>query len=394
MALIETLEGPSAAPRLDEGDGLRVLIAHDWLVTWAGSERCVEQMLHVFPQADVLVGVRAPVLREDNAVTRKAAETWLGRLPGARSHHRWFLPIQGLAFASVDTTGYDVVLSSSHAFSKMIRTRPDTPHVCYCYSPPRYLWDLRETYRRRGSAAEGLALSLGGPVLRWMDRRSARGVDRFITCSRYVAARIRRIYGRPAEVVYPPVVRKVGPRVTGPRADFLLSLGRLVSYKRVDLAIKAAERLGMRLVVAGDGPERARLEGLAGPHTEFLGEVTESEAGRLLSSCAALVFCAEEDFGITPVEANAHGAPVIAFGAGGVLDSMTEGETAEFFPRQTVADVAAAIERACARSWDHKVLAKNASRFAPESFRDGLRSVVASALQRGPEAPLAAEGSP
>jgi len=394
MGLIETLPGPSSGPWLDQGDGLRVLIAHDWLVTWAGSERCVEQMLRLFPQADVLVGVRDPGLRENNAVTRKAVETWLGRLPGVRSHHRWFLPIQGLAFASVDTAGYDVVLSSSHAFSKMIRTRPDTPHVCYCHSPPRYLWDLHETYRRRGSGAERVALALGGPLLRWMDRRSARGVDRFIANSRYVAARIRRIYGRSAVVVYPPVVRKAGPGVTGPRADFLLSLGRLVPYKRVDLAIAAAERLGTRLVVAGDGPDRTRLERMAGPHTEFLGEVTELEAGHLLSSCTALVFCAEEDFGITPVEANAHGAPVVAFGAGGVCESMIEGETAEFAPRQTVADMAAAIERACTRSWDPAVLAQNASRFAPEAFRAGVLSVVTGALQRGSEELLSAEGSP
>ena len=270
--------------------GLKVLIAHDWLATWAGSERCVEQMLQVFPDADVLVGFRSRTLRENNAVIRRAKETWLARLPGARTNHRWFLPVQGLAFASVDTSAYDIVISSSHALSKMIRAKAGSPHVCYCHSPPRYVWDLRNTYRDRATPLERFGLKVGSSIVRWLDRRAARSVDHFIANSRCVASRIRRIYGRTANVVYPPVAPKSFATGGTRRGKFLLSLGRLVPYKRTDLAIAAAERLGVRLVIAGDGPERELLERTAGPHTEFVGAVTEQEAGRLLASCAAFVF--------------------------------------------------------------------------------------------------------
>jgi glycosyltransferase involved in cell wall biosynthesis len=167
------------------------------------------------------------------------------------------------------------------------------------------------------------------------------------------------------------------------RGDFLLSLGRLVPYKRIDLAIQAAEHLGLRLIVAGDGPDRRRLERIAGGHTEFVGAVPEQEAGRLLETCAMLVFCAEEDFGIAPVEANAHGAPVVGYRAGGLRESMVEGETAEFFDHQRVGDLAAAIQRALSHGWDRSALQRNAARFSPQAFRTGVRAAVLSALNGG-----------
>jgi len=171
---------------------LKVLIAHDWIVAWAGSERCVEQLLEVLPQADLVVGVLADSMRDFNAVTRRARETWLGRIPGARAHHRWFLPLEGVAFATVDTRGYDLVISSSHAFAKMIPRPPDGFHVCYCYSPPRYLWDLSNVYRDHAPTLESLALGWLGRPLRWWDKRAARGVDRFVGISQVAADRIRR----------------------------------------------------------------------------------------------------------------------------------------------------------------------------------------------------------
>ena len=362
-------------------DGQRVLIVHDWLVAWAGAERCVEQMMRVFPSADLVVGVLSSKMRPHNALTRRAQETWLGRVPGAREHHRWFLPLEALAFATLDTTGYRLVISSSHAFSKAIRKGPETVHLCYCHSPPRYLWDLAQTYRADASLVQRFALSLGTRPLRAVDRWAARRVDRFVCNSRFVADRIRRIYRRDAEVIYPPVTAKPWSSEVGRREAFLLSLGRLVPYKRVDLAIAAAERLGVRLVVAGDGPDRARLERLGGRWTEFVGEVSEEEAGRLMSSCAAFVFCGEEDFGIAPVEANAHGVPVVGYGRGGLLETMREGDTAEFFREQTVDAIAAAIERTLARRWDEVALKQNASRFAPSRFRQALSTEVVRALE-------------
>jgi glycosyltransferase involved in cell wall biosynthesis len=362
---------------------LRVLIVHDWLVAWAGAERCVEQMLEVFPQADLVVGILATHMRDHNAVTRRARETWLGRVPGARGAHRWMLPLEGVAFRTLSTDGYDLVVSSSHAFAKMVRAPAGGRHISYCYTPPRYLWDLYEQHKRGARVLERLALVAGAASLRQWDLHSARRVDQFITISQCVADRVRRWYGRESRVVHPPVIPKPTAVGASHRSNFLLTLGRLVPYKRVDLAIRAAEVVGMRLVVAGDGPERERLKQIAGPQTTFLGAISEEEAGKLLETCAMFVFCAEEDFGIAPLEANAHGAPVVAYGRGGASETLVAGATAEFFEEQTVEAVAAAIRRAATRSWDEATIRSNARRFAPAQFQYAFREVVASYLETG-----------
>lgn len=356
---------------------LRVLIVHDWIVAWGGAERAVEQLLSLFPNARLVVGVLGADKREFNAVTRRAEETWLARMPLARTHHRWFLPLYPAAFASIDTRGYDLVISSSSAFSKAVRVRRGTPHLCYCYTPPRYLWDLQADYGRDGNRA-GTALALAGPVLRMIDRASARRVTRFVAISHHVADRIQRAYGRSAGVVYPPVSRK--PLVSAQvetRTDYLLSLGRLVPYKRVDLAIQAANATGRRLLVAGDGPERGRLESMAGPTVSFLGEVSEAEAGRLLESCQAMLFCAEEEFGIAPVEANAHGLPVVAYNRGGARETLRDGETAVFFDEPTAESLANGIARAAAIPWNDTVVRANAARFSSDRFHEGILREVA-----------------
>jgi glycosyltransferase involved in cell wall biosynthesis len=372
----------SAAPTVDGQDpgarfaGLRVLLVHDWIVGWAGAEHCVEQLIHVFPQADLVVGLMGESMRDHNHVTRRARETWLGRIPAARRRHRWFLPVEALAFASLDTRGYDLIISSSHAFAKSVRSRNGALHISYCHSPPRYLWDLRGVYERDATRLQRLAMRLGTGPLRRFDRRSAHGVDHFISNSQYVTHRIARCYGRDATAIYPPVEAKPLAGPPGPRQDYLLYLGRLVPYKRVDLAIAAAEQVGMKLLIAGEGPDRHRLEHLAGRHAEFLGPVSDTEAGRLLEECRAFIFPGEEDFGIAPVEANAHGAPVIGYAAGGLLETMIPGVTGELFDAQQVPDVAAAIERARSRTWDEAALRANARRFSPERYRRQIADFV------------------
>jgi len=367
----------STTTRSIDFGALRVLIAHDWIVAWAGSERCVEQLLEVFPQADLVVGVLADSMRDFNAVTRRARETWLSRIPGARAHHRWFLPLEGLAFRTVDTRRYDLVISSSHAFAKMIPRPKNGVHLCYCYSPPRYLWDLRTTYHDHAPTIESLVLKWAGGPLRWWDKRAARGVDHFVGISQVAADRIRRSYGRSAAVVYPPVSGKLGGSAPGSsRDEFLLCLGRLVAYKRVDLAIAAAQRLGLRLVVAGDGPERARLERLGGPGTEFLGHVSEAQAGSLLSRCRLFLFCGEEDFGITPLEANAHGAPVVYLRRGGAAETMRPRVTGIPFDEPSPNAVAEAIGTACGTTWSAELLRANAARYSPQQFREGIAAVL------------------
>jgi glycosyltransferase involved in cell wall biosynthesis len=359
--------------------GLRVLIVHEWLYTWAGAERCLEELLIIVPQAQVIAGTITPDIRAAQPIARTAKETWLGGIPGARKYHRWFVPLQPLAFASIDTSGYDVVISLSHSFAKLVRAKTPTRHLCYCLSPPRYLWDLRETYDNHSPLAQRLALRIAGAPLRAIDRWGAAGVDRFVSISACVADRVRRVYARESDVVHPPVASKGNPGVAT-RQPFLLSLGRLVPYKRVDLAIRAAEQLRMKLVVAGDGPDRARLESLAGPHTEFLGAVSDDEAGRLYSTCAAFVFCAEEDFGIAPVEANAHGTPVVAYARGGAAETMVDGTTAILFQRQSGTEVAEAIQKCLRHTWDPEVLRTNAERFSPQRFRDDMTAQIRAAV--------------
>ena len=370
-------EPPAAIP---DFSSLRILVVHDWMLAWAGAERTLAEITHVVPQADVVVGARAPHLRNLNAVTRRARETWLARIPGSYRDHRWLLPLQYPAFATLDARGYDLVISSSSAFSKAVRPRPGRPHVCYCYSPPRYLWDLAPVYQETMTRMQSLALSAAAPVLRAADRRSARSVTHFACISRFVAERVRRAYDRDAVVVYPPVAPKPASRMPGKREDFLLVLGRLVQYKRVDLAIAAAERLGIPIVIAGDGPDRRILEAMKTRCATFLGEVDEATAGSLLERCRLFVFCAEEDFGIAPLEANAHGAPVVGYGRGALRETMTS-RTAVFFDRQDVDAVAAAIQEALTRRWDEADLQSNAARFSPERFRRDFATVLAHALE-------------
>jgi glycosyltransferase involved in cell wall biosynthesis len=363
--------------------GTRVLLVHEWLYTWAGAERVLEQLVELMPHADVLAGIVTPDMRRTHEIARRAQESWVGKLPGAHASHRWFLPLHALAFAAFDTSKYDLVISVSHAFEKAIRARkPGAVHLSYCLSPPRYLWNLRDAHDELATAAQWIALRTARPLFRQVDRLFATGVHHFVSLSRGVADRVRQAYGRDSAVVYPPVQAKGDAAASSARENFLLTLGRLVPYKRVDLAIHAAERLGMRLVIAGDGPERARLERIAGSHSEFRGYVSDEEASRLMSTCAAFVFCAEEDFGIAPVEANASGAPVVAYRRGGTTETIIDGETGVLFQEQSVEALCAAIQRCLAASWDAQVLRRNAERFAPKHFRNGMLREIRAALSR------------
>ena len=361
-----------------ELSGLRTLVVHDWIVPWGGAERVLTAILDVVPHADLVVGVTHPDRLSHSAVARAAHETWLATIPFARTHHRWFVPLYYAAFRGIDTAGYDLVVSSSFGFAKAVRPQPGVPHVCYCHSPPRYVWDMGAAYQSLAGAFRGTLLRLATPMLKALDRRSADGVTRFVSNSHFVSRRIRAAYGRDSTVVYPPVEPKQhqGAAPRAPREDFLLVLGRLVAYKRVDLAIQAAERLKRRIVIAGEGPERRRLEQLAGAHTTFLGAVSEARAAELLEQCSAFVFCAEEDFGIAPVEANAHGTPVIGLGRGGLTESMVEGETAVLFRAQTVDSLAAAIQRADAITWNSDRMRENARRFGVERFRREFATIL------------------
>ena len=351
-------------------------------MSWAGSERCLSLILDLFPNADLIVGLLTPRLRDLNAVTRRARESWLARIPTARANYQWLLPLEAIAFGSIDTRPYDLVISSSHALAKAVRPGARGIHFSYCYSPPRYIWDQHDVYMARTDWKRRAAMGLGRRLLQVLDRTCARRVTHFTGISHYVAQRIHRAYGRGARVIYPPVEHKgtnAVPENTH-REDFLLSLGRLVPYKRIDVIVRAAEKHGVRTLIAGDGPDRERLKKIAGKNVEFLGPVSESEAGYLMDRCRAFVFCAEEDFGIAPLEANAHGAPVVALGAGAILETMQDGETAVLFAEVSEDALSAAVGRALMHEWDEALLRSNAARFSPARFRAEFTAATIDAL--------------
>ena len=342
----------------------------------------LKHIVQALPRAEVASAVVDREVAQAHLPHVHVRELWLGKIPGVRSAYQWLLPLEAAAFGTLDTSDYDLVVSSSHALAKMVSPGRLGIHVCYCYSPPRYLWDLHATYMATARWQRRLAMGVGRRAMQAIDRHSASRVTHFLCLSQYVADRIRRVYGRRALVIYPPVAEKgLGvSTVDRRRGEFLLYLGRLVPYKRVDLVVQAASLHSVRTVIAGDGPERRRLESMAGNNVEFLGRVSEKEAGELLDTCAAFLFCAEEDFGIAPLEANAHGAPVVAYRGGAILETMVEGVTAEFFSSPTPDALASAVRRALRRPWDRTLLRSNAKRFSSDRFRQEFIQAVESAL--------------
>ena len=375
--------GPILPPPVDAGPfaGLRVAVVHDFLYTYGGAERVVEQLLTVFPQADVFALFDfLPVDSRGFLKGRPVTPSFLQKLPGAKRRHRWFLPLMPLAIEQLDVSGYDLVLSSSYVAAKGVLTRPDQLHVCYCHTPVRFAWDLQGQYLRQSGLAAGL-LSLPAKVLlhyiRGWDVRSAQGVDVFLTNSDFVGRRIAKTYRRPATTIHPPVDTDAFPLNGGPREDFYLTASRLVQYKRIDVIVEAFNRMpGRRLIVIGDGPERDALQRLAGPNVTVVGHVTADRLRRHLQLARAFVFAAEEDFGIAPVEAQACGTPVIAFGRGGATETVRGGTTGVFFDAQTPAAIVEAVERFERMAWDPLAIRANAERFTPERFRQSLTDHV------------------
>jgi len=359
----------------------RVAISHEWLTIPGGSEQVVMAMLDVFPQAELFTTVYDPAPWPEAITSRPVHASFLDRIPGAARHYPKLLPLMDAAFRRFDLSGFDLVLSSNHACAKNLRVPPGVPHVCYCHTPMRYAWDpaflAGEDLGRVGRLGARALL----PWLRRRDLAASRGPSRFLANSTFVAERIRRFYGRDADVLHPPV--DVDPLLGLERRDggYYLFLSRLVPYKRADLAVAACARLGRPLKVVGGGRAEAAVRAQAGPGTEFLGRVGGAELPGLLAGARALLFPGEEDFGIVPVEAQAAGVPVIAYGRGGVRDTVVDGETGVLFGEQTVEALCAAIERFETREWPAGPLRDNARRFRPEAFRDGLAQAVLATVE-------------
>lgn len=292
----------------------------------------------------------------------------LSALPGAGRLYQLALPVMPDVWRRTRTEATELVVSSSHAFCKGVDTRGVT-HVCYCHTPPRYLWDLSHEYHG------GLSYSLAGPPIRYLrarDRESAEHVDHFIANSNYVADRIRRTYGREAKVIYPPVdVDRFVPKEQ-PRRHFLAG-GRLVRYKRVDRAISAANATAQPLVVFGDGPDRNRLESMAGPTVRFVGQCSNEQLLDLMHTSIALIFPGVEDFGILPVEAQAAGTPVVALGQGGALETVADGTSGLLYAEDSLACLSDALETTRTQHWNPDDCRRNAERFSRPRFEHEVR---------------------
>jgi glycosyltransferase involved in cell wall biosynthesis len=330
---------------------LRVAIVHYWFVGRAGGERVVEALAEVFPQADLFALVADRTTLPPILQNRRLQTSFLQNIPGATKFHRHLLFLQPFALEQFDLSNYDLVISSDSGPAKGVITSPNTCHICYCHSPMRYIWDMYPAYRRTMKPGVRAMFSLAAHYMRLWDYASAQRVDYFVANSQFVASRISKFYGRNSTVIYPPVEAAAG-NADGMPGDYYLVLGRLVDYKRFDLAVAACSQLGRQLRVIGSGPQYKTLKRMAGPTVKLLGNVSDIELRENLAGCRALLMPGEEDFGIAPLEAQSFGRPVIAYGSGGALETVrgacqnqtaVEDPTGVFFYEQTSASLVKAI---------------------------------------------------
>ena len=354
---------------------LKVNLAHHWIVSMRGGEKVLAQFCKLFPEASINTLVADPAKWDDWVARHQILTSPLQRIPGAARLYKQMLPLFPAAIrrmrAPADT---ELLLSSDAAMIKGLSLPPNAAHVCYCHSPPRYLWDQQETYMQQTSGLGGIGRAVFRrvtPSIQRFDRQAAEGVDHFIANSDFVAQRIERIYGREAVVIHPPVAID-DFHWQQPREDFYLVVSALVPYKRVDLAVEAFSRMNRRLVVIGEGSERKRIEKLAGNSVEILGSQPFPVLQDHFQRCRGFVFPGVEDFGITPLEAMASGAPVVAYAEGGALETVVENETGVFFHQQSSEALCEAVEQLESAAIEANACRARAEQFSPAAFREKI----------------------
>ncbi|QBD78448.1 glycosyltransferase family 4 protein [Ktedonosporobacter rubrisoli] len=361
---------------------MKVALVHDYLNQMGGAERVVMAFHEIFPDAPIYTSIYDPEL-VDPAFRRMDIRTsFMQKLPLVTRHHQPYLPFYPFAMEKLDLRGYDLVLSSSSAFGKGVITRPETLHICYCHTPMRWCWNYEEYVEREqlGKVARSVLPFLMTGLRVW-DQSSAMRVDHFIANSPVVAERIQKYYRREAVVIPPPVEADRFPfdPATQPE-DYFLVLSRLIPYKRIDLAIEACNRLRLPLVVIGGGRDLERLRGMAGPTIRFLGHLSDEEVLYYFMHCRAFLFPGEEDFGITPLEAQAAGRPVIAYGSGGALASIVDGVTGVFFKEQTVESLMAVLSSFEEGAFDPQTIRNHALEFDKPRFRRRILQFIEAKL--------------
>lgn len=372
---------------------MKVAIVHDWLVIYGGAERVLEHLLDLYPHADLYSLIDFVPPEQRHFLRGKTPFTsFLQKIPGAARHYRKMLPLMPYAIEQFDLSSYDLVISSSYCVAKGVLTGPNQVHVSYCHSPMRYAWDHYHEYLNEMHLTSGLK----GLFARWQlhrirtwDVRSSNSVDQFVANSRFVARRISKFYGRTSQVVFPPVDTRLFS-LQEQKQDYFVAAGRFVPFKRLDLVAEAfASMPDRKLVMVGDGPEMAKIRSKAGPNVEFVGYQPAAVVRQYLANAKAFIFPSEEDFGIVPVEAQACGTPVLAFGRGGALETVRPlggmlPPTGMFFQEQSASAICAAIRdfEAASSAFDPVAICHHAQAFSIESFKTEFSTQVNDALDR------------
>lgn len=357
---------------------LKVAIVHDWLVTYGGAERVVETILEMFPQADIYTLVYDEKKMGKIFPKEKIKTTFIQKIPKSTKIYTKLLPLMPKAFEELDLSIYDLVISSSSCCSKGVITSPNTIHISYIHSPMRYIWDLYYDYKKKSNFLVKIFMFIFAKNLRIWDVISSNRIDVILANSNYIKKRIKKCWGLDSKVIYPPVeIEKYYPSNSNPE-DFYVVFSRFVAYKRIDLAIRACKELNKKLIVIGDGEERENLKKIAenSENIIFTGRITDEKVRDYLQRCKALIFCAEEDFGIIPVEVQACGRPVIAYSKGGALETVVKGITGIFFKNQEIEDVKEAILEFEKKSFKIEDILANSKRFSKEIFKGKLTKIV------------------
>ncbi|MFH1283562.1 MAG: glycosyltransferase [bacterium] len=349
---------------------MKVAIVHDWLTGMRGGEKCLEVFCELFPHADLFTLLYLPdkvseIIRKMNVKT-----SLLQKLPLAEKYYRYYLPVMPVIIERFYLKDYDLILSSSHCVAKGVRINPGVKHICYCYTPMRYIWDLYGEYFGKSFSVSNAVMKMFLKYLRKWDINSSKSVDQFLSISINIQERIKRVYNRDSKVIYPPVdVNQFYYMEDEGAQDYYLFVGAFASYKRVDIVIDAFNKIDKKLIIIGDGQKFDEMRKKASGNINFLGWVNNEELRSYYSKAKALIFAANEDFGIVPLEAMACGTPVIAFGKGGALETVIENKTGVFFNDQTTASLLEAIERFEKLKFDKCNLRKQAVLFSRDNFK-------------------------
>lgn len=358
---------------------MKIAIVHDWFDKPGGAERVVKNLIEIFPNADIfsIVDFFSKEDRNKYLYGKSVKTTFIQNLPFAKNRFRGYFPLFPYAIESLNLRGYDIVISSSHAFAKGVITHPGQKHICYCYTPMRYLWDMQKDYLQDHSirGIKKIYLSYLFHKMRIWDRSNSVSIDSFIAISKFISERISKYYGVNSKIIHPPVDTQRFQCHTE-KDDYYFTASRLVPYKKIRLIAETFAKNGKKLIIAGDGPDSDEIRKRIGANTIMLGSVSDKQMVDLMQRAKAFIFASFEDFGIVPVESMACGTPVIAYGKGGALDTVEDGVSGVLFEEQSIKSLQNAIDRFESMSFDSKKVSESAKRFSEEIFKEKIKSAI------------------